>query len=145
MGAKPLSRRIPSRQPASGRPAVAIIRRGSFSGINDAFIEAFAALLPEYDLELVDVLDLMQDEGPVFKLLARAYALKEYTRLLVLRREKMHGAGGCLIRTTYYLDRLRAQARRAPLAAGVHPHAADAVSVRRASSRRSALRVHRPC
>ena len=27
--------------------------------------------------------------------------------VLVLRREQMHGAGGCLIRTTYYLDRLR--------------------------------------
>lgn len=107
MGATPLNRPSPAAQPASGRPAVAIIRRGSFSGINDAFIEAFAALLPGYDFDLVDVLDLMQDEGPVFKLLARAYALKEFTRLLVLRREQMHGAGGCLIRTTYYLDRLR--------------------------------------
>ena len=56
----------PAAWPASGRPAVAIIRRGSFSGINDAFIEAFTELLPGYDFDLVDVLDPMQDEGPVF-------------------------------------------------------------------------------
>ena len=107
MVAKSLSRRSAAARPASGRPVVAIIRRGSFSGINDAFIEAFTELLPGYDFDVVDALDLMRDEGPVFKLLARAYALKEFTRLLLLRREQMHGAGGCLIRTTYYLDRLR--------------------------------------
>jgi glycosyltransferase involved in cell wall biosynthesis len=99
--AKPLSR------PASGRPAMAIIRRGSFSSINDAFIAAFTELLPGYDADVVDVLELMQDEGLLFKVLARVYALKEFTRLLLLRREKMGGAGGCLIRTTFYLDRLR--------------------------------------
>ena len=55
MVAKPLSRPSSAAGPDSGRPAVAIIRRGSFSGINDAFIEAFAALLPGYDFDLVDV------------------------------------------------------------------------------------------
>ena len=49
----------------------------------------------------------MENEGLVFKVRARLAALKEFTRLLLLRREKMHGAGGCLIRTTLYLERLR--------------------------------------
>ena len=43
----------------------------------------------------------------MFKARARLAALQGFTRLLLLRRERMHGAGGCLIRTTYYHDRLR--------------------------------------
>jgi len=89
------------------RPAIAIIKRGSFSSINDAFIGAFVETLPGYDVEVVDALELMRDEGRVFKARTRLAALREYTRLLLLRREQMHGAGGCLIRTTYYLERLR--------------------------------------
>jgi len=91
----------------SDRPAIAIIKRGSFSSINDAFIGAFTQMLPGYDFDVVDVLELMKGEGPLFKVLARLAALKEFTRLLLLRREKMGGAGGCLIRTTFYLERLR--------------------------------------
>ncbi len=91
----------------SERPAIAIIRRGSFSSINDAFLAAFTKLLPNYDFDVVDVLELMQNEGLVFKLRARLAALKEFTRLLLLRRERMGGAGGCMIRTTFYLERLR--------------------------------------
>jgi glycosyltransferase involved in cell wall biosynthesis len=91
----------------SDRPAIAIIRRGSFSSINDALLAAFREMLPAYDFDVIDVLDLMQDEGPRFERLARLSALKEFTRLLLLRRERMAGAGGCLIRTTFYLERLR--------------------------------------
>jgi glycosyltransferase involved in cell wall biosynthesis len=90
-----------------GRPAIAIIRRGSFSSINDAFLAAFTEMLPAYEFDVVDVLELMEGEGPLFKGFARLAALKEFTRLLLLRREKMGGAGGCLIRTTFYLERLR--------------------------------------
>jgi glycosyltransferase involved in cell wall biosynthesis len=93
----------------SGRPAIAFIKRGSFSSVNDTFLAAFTEMLPAYDVEVVDVLELMEGEGPLFKGFARLAALKEFTRLLLLRREKMHGAGGCLIRTTYYLERLRRQ------------------------------------
>ncbi len=89
------------------RPAIAIIRRGSFSSINDSFLAPFTARLPGYDVDVVDVLELMAHEGRAFKARARLAALREYTRLLLLRREKMHGVGGCLIRTTYYLERLR--------------------------------------
>ena len=91
----------------SGRPAIAIIRRGSFSSINDAFLAAFTKLLPGYDFEVVDVLELMENEGLVFKVRARLVALKEFTRLLLLRRERMSGAGGCMIRTTFYFEQLR--------------------------------------
>ncbi len=91
----------------SGRPAIAIIRRGSFSSINDAFLAAFTKLLPGYDFEVVDVLELMENEGLVFKVRARLVALKEFTRLLLLRRERMGGAGGCMIRTTFYFEQLR--------------------------------------
>jgi glycosyltransferase involved in cell wall biosynthesis len=91
----------------SGRPAIAIIRRGSFSSINDAFLAAFTKLLPGYDFEDVDVLELMENEGLVFKVRARLVALKEFTRLLLLRRESMGGAGGCMIRTTFYFEQLR--------------------------------------
>jgi glycosyltransferase involved in cell wall biosynthesis len=94
-------------EPAVRRPAVALIRRGSFSSINEGFLGAFMELLPGYDFDVVDVVELMGAEGPVFKARARLAALKEFTRLLLLRREKMHGAGGCLIRTTYYQERLR--------------------------------------
>ena len=90
-----------------GRPAVGIVTRGAFSGINDAFLGALAELLPGYDLDVVDVLDLMQGEGRAFETLARLSALEEFTRLLLLRREPMGGAGGCLIRSTAYLERLR--------------------------------------
>jgi glycosyltransferase involved in cell wall biosynthesis len=96
---------VPTTQ--SRRPAIAIIRRGGFSSINDAFIGAFTELLPGYEVDIFDVLELMGGEGPVFKARARLAALKEFPRLLLLRREKMHGAGGCLIRTTFYLERLR--------------------------------------
>jgi len=91
----------------SGRAAIAIIRRGSFSSINDSFLAAFTEKLPGYDVDVVDVLELMQDEGRLFAAFARLAALKEFTRLLLSRREKMGGAGGCLIRTTFYLERLR--------------------------------------
>jgi glycosyltransferase involved in cell wall biosynthesis len=43
----------------------------------------------------------------VFKVRARLAALKEFTRLLLLRRERMGGAGGCMIRTTFYFEQLR--------------------------------------
>ena len=92
---------------SADRRAIAVIKHGSFSSINDAFLGAFTQLLPGYDIEVVDVFDLMRDEGPVFKTLARLAALKEFTRLLLLRRAPMHGVGGCLIRTTFYLDRVR--------------------------------------
>jgi glycosyltransferase involved in cell wall biosynthesis len=95
----------------SARPAIAIVKRGSFSSINDAFLGAFTELLPGYDVDVVDVLELMAGEGYVFKARSRLAALKEFTRLLLLRREKMHGAGGCLIRTTFYLERLRRRLR----------------------------------
>jgi glycosyltransferase involved in cell wall biosynthesis len=91
----------------SGLPAIAVVKRGSFSSINDGFLRAFTELLPGYDVEVIDVLELMRDEGPIFKVLARLAALKEFTRLLLLRRARMHDAGGCLIRTTFYLDRVR--------------------------------------
>jgi glycosyltransferase involved in cell wall biosynthesis len=93
------------------RPAVAIITRGSFSSINEALLAAFRETLPSYDLDVVDVLDVMQGERRLFKGLARLYAWKEFGRLLLLRREKLHGAGGCLIRTTYYQERLRRRLR----------------------------------
>ena len=95
----------PPVQPA--RRAIAIIKRGSFSSINDAFVGALSALLPGYDVDVVDVLELMAHEGRLFKARARLAALKEFPRLLLLRRERMHGAGGCLIRTSFYFDRLR--------------------------------------
>jgi len=96
-----------SAQAKSDRPAIAVIRRGSFSSINDAFLAAFTKLLPGYDFDVVDVLELMENEGLVFKVRARLVALKEFTRLLLLRREKMSGAGGCMIRTTFYFEQLR--------------------------------------
>jgi len=102
-----MSGTAPAAASRAERPAVAIFRRGSFSSINDAFLAAFREVLPEYDFDVVDVLDLMEGEGPVFAGLARLSALREFTRLLLLRREKMAGAGGCLIRSTFYLDRLR--------------------------------------
>ncbi len=97
----------PMTGPAGRRPAVALISRGSFSSINDGFLGALTELLPGYDVDVVDVLELMHAETPVFKARARLAALQGFTRLLLLRRERMHGAGGCLIRTTYYHDRLR--------------------------------------
>lgn len=90
-----------------GRPAIAIVRRGSFSSINDSFLAALTEKLPGYDFDVVDVLELMQDEGQLFAGFARLAALKEFTRLLLTRREKLGGAGGCLIRTSFYLERLR--------------------------------------
>ena len=93
------------------RPAIALIRRGSFSSINDAFLGAVAELLPGYDVDVVDVQELMAGEGYVFKIRTRLAALREFTRLLLLRREKMHGTGGCLIRTTFYFERLRGRLR----------------------------------
>ena len=92
--------------PARPRPAVALVRRGSSAPIN-GILGALTELLPGYDVEVVDVQEVMRAEGRVFKARARLAALKEFTRLLLLRREKMHGAGGCLIRTTYYQERLR--------------------------------------
>jgi glycosyltransferase involved in cell wall biosynthesis len=98
-------------QAETQRPAIALIRRGSFSSINDAFLGAVAERLPEYDVDVVDVQALMAGEGYVFKARTRLAALREFTRLLILRREKMHGAGGCLIRTTFYFERLRGRLR----------------------------------
>ena len=92
--------------PARRRPTIALVRRGSSTPIN-GILGALTELLPGYDVDVVDVLELMDAEGRVVKARARLAALQEFTRLLLLRREKMHGAGGCLIRTTYYQDRLR--------------------------------------
>ncbi len=96
----------PMTGPARPRPAVALVRRGSSAPIN-GILGALKELLPGYDVEVVDVQEVMRAEGRVFKARARLAALQEFTRLLLLRREKMHGAGGCLIRTTYYQERLR--------------------------------------
>jgi glycosyltransferase involved in cell wall biosynthesis len=89
------------------RPAIAVIKRGSFSSANQAFLSALAEQLPEYDFDVIDVIGLLAGEGRRFEAFSRLAALREFPRLLLLRREKMHGAGGCLIRTSFYLQRLR--------------------------------------
>jgi glycosyltransferase involved in cell wall biosynthesis len=87
------------------RPAIAVVTRGAYSGTNRALLAALEKRLPGYDVDVVDALELMQSEGRAFEGRARLAAYREFGRLLVFRREPMGGAGGCLIRTTPFLER----------------------------------------
>jgi glycosyltransferase involved in cell wall biosynthesis len=93
--------------PTSDRPAFAFVRWGSFSSANDRLLLAFVEMLPGYEVDVVDVFDLMGREGRLFRRLFRLYAWKEFGRVLLSGREPMWGAGGCFIRSTYYFDRVR--------------------------------------
>lgn len=88
---------------------IAFVKLGSFSHMNDRLLAALQEVLPGYAIDVVDVEALLEGEQRRlgFKLRARGAAYRQFGRLLLTGREPMHGLGGCLIRTTFYFERLR--------------------------------------
>jgi glycosyltransferase involved in cell wall biosynthesis len=91
----------------SQRPAIAFVKRGAFSHINESLRQALARELHGYDVDVVEILELTESEPLVAKALRRVYAVKEFWRMLLPRPGRARMAG-CVIRTSFYLRRLRA-------------------------------------
>ncbi len=87
----------------------AFVHWGSFSHMNERLLRALREVFPGYELDSVDVRTLMRPEHDrlAFKLRSGMAAHQQFGRLLLTRREKLRGVGGCLIRTTVYFDRVR--------------------------------------
>ena len=91
----------------NGKPAIAVITWGSFSSANERFLDSFRSMLPSYDVDVVDVFALMSREESAFYRRGRLHAWREFTRVLLSKREPMRGAGGCFIRSRFYSDWVR--------------------------------------
>ncbi len=88
---------------------IAFVRLGSFSHMNDRLLAALHEVMPGYAIDIVDVEALLgpRERKLAFRIRSHAFAYGQFGRLLLTGRERMHGLGGCLIRTTFYFGRLR--------------------------------------
>jgi glycosyltransferase involved in cell wall biosynthesis len=88
---------------------IAFIKWGSFSNVNPSILEILRREFPHDQIDIIDVSDLLRvlHRSLWFKIMSRLCAYWQFGRLLFLRREKMLGLGGCLIRTRYYFNHLR--------------------------------------
>lgn len=91
------------------RRAIAFIHWGAFSHINPSFAAALQDVLSDFEIDKIDVHELAHGKDPPlsFKFAACFHAFRDYGKLLLLRREKLRGPGGCLIRSRFYFTSLR--------------------------------------